>query len=755
MSSSSSSTSQPPALRRFQNSRAEYEAHLPLTQRVQEDLRNDAEELRAQEGWDEEEWNGIEEWTKDTDSIFRHLRRHRFDETKTLTSLLSTLQQRITLSLHSPIPSFPPYTESPLFFILPLPEHTDRLGRPIAVLTVKEVIRDTDGKLDDLKNYAWWALEVVRRTLRDYWVTGIWTQKRNVHLGEGGEGLCLIVDANGAGYRNMEVELLPTLLSVGHNHFPGMIESVYVVNAGWTHRSMWNVIKRVLPRSALEKVAFLDNKENLEAVFDLDKLPRAYGGNHSYSFPSLHNPIYSYYSHHSSFDQPFLASPSRNSSYSSIADIYYSAPTTPARSRQNSSAVNLGGWRFGSGLRMTKSREASSPPEHAKQEEEEEEDGDVPQLEVEEPTPTHNTSPEMYEPTFSRRSSSRRSTPIISGDENASRSRSGSKTPTVIPNGTGGGQSAIQRIKSLSDFHLYLSPSRLANLDLLSDSDSDSDSVVENQLHEEQKPRKTLKPALFEDDNEKSLSERRSRPPLRLLAVKNEEGLKNARMYSDRLQKHHAKVLQSYGVSTPSKLGESHTAGDEQQDGNTIQVVNDLDTGQMSPSTPGALEPPSLGEHYSARSEGDGNGQVVGEYDTSNPWFGYPAIKVPSSSLTGGKSYSIRPKYARNRKRDLIKTLLFLFMLRLQSLRYTVERYLGLDVLFVSRPNVGRYMGGIGPQEGLLSTSATGMGKEMILRKEKDWWWMIIGFLLLRGSWSRLIVTSLETFGRGKEILGW
>lgn len=69
------------------------------------------------------------------------------------------------------------------------------------------------------------------------------------------------------------MELLPTLMSVGHNHFPGVFDAVIVVNAGWTHRSMWGVVKKVLPKSALDKVAFLNKPKELEQVFDLDRLP--------------------------------------------------------------------------------------------------------------------------------------------------------------------------------------------------------------------------------------------------------------------------------------------------------------------------------------------------------------------------------------------------------------------------------------------------------------------------------------------------
>lgn len=69
------------------------------------------------------------------------------------------------------------------------------------------------------------------------------------------------------------MELLPTLLSVGHNHFPGIIEAVYVVNAKWTHRSMWTVVKQVMPRTALDKFAFLDDSSAIKEVFDLERLP--------------------------------------------------------------------------------------------------------------------------------------------------------------------------------------------------------------------------------------------------------------------------------------------------------------------------------------------------------------------------------------------------------------------------------------------------------------------------------------------------
>lgn len=38
---------------------------------------------------------------------------------------------------------------------------------------------------------------------------------------------------------------------------------------------MWGIIKRVLPKSTLDKIIFLDKKADVERVFDLDILPKS------------------------------------------------------------------------------------------------------------------------------------------------------------------------------------------------------------------------------------------------------------------------------------------------------------------------------------------------------------------------------------------------------------------------------------------------------------------------------------------------
>lgn len=67
--------------------------------------------------------------------------------------------------------------------------------------------------------------------------------------------------------------MVPTLLNIGHGHFPGLISKVVVVNLSWTQRYMWNVVQRVLPRYALDKIAFATSKDELAKFVDLQVLP--------------------------------------------------------------------------------------------------------------------------------------------------------------------------------------------------------------------------------------------------------------------------------------------------------------------------------------------------------------------------------------------------------------------------------------------------------------------------------------------------
>lgn len=544
---------------------------------------------------------------------------------------------------------------------------------------------------------------------------------------------------------HQEVELLPTLFSVGHNSFPGVFETVYIVNAGWSHRAMWNsVVKRLLPRSAIDKVVFLESKEQTAEVLNLDSLPSgelnlraeeltsAYGGSGLEPDPEIMLRRYSIARPHSysrqgsragsrvasratsrnasragsrasSCDPPRRIEPSRNASTSSIADVYYTAPPSPvSRSRppsRKNSSLGLSG--LSAKLAMTKH------------------------------------------------------------DEDISES----KQKVLIDTSA----STVQRIKSLSDFHLYLSPSRLAHRDLLSDSEEDEPSPHPPPPPPVDRPRRTLRPAILEL-GAGSIAARRavSRQGITASSTPGSARASTPAEYASQLQAHHARGLEQYysperqssyieamsspehssdvsPASPPDPLASDSPSGDDGEDeyapapsSPQILVPTPVRAIAAPPSTPPAAEAPDV------------------QFSTSNPWFGYPVVRVPHQN---GEGYAIRPRYGRNRKRDLVKTLLWLFVLRLQTWRSAIERALGLNrviSLFSARKPEERPT----PTEGLRKVAETRAyapkGGAVAKRTDRDWIWMVIGFLLLRGTWTRLLAAPMESAGLGivRDVLG-
>lgn len=67
-------TSDRSPLSRLRAHQQEYLEYLPLTERVQADLKEDVDTLRAQEGWDVGTSRGVDDWVDDTGAMWRALR---------------------------------------------------------------------------------------------------------------------------------------------------------------------------------------------------------------------------------------------------------------------------------------------------------------------------------------------------------------------------------------------------------------------------------------------------------------------------------------------------------------------------------------------------------------------------------------------------------------------------------------------------------------------------------------------------------
>jgi hypothetical protein len=164
-----------------------------------------------------------------------------------------------------------------------------------------------------------------------------------------------------------------------------------------------------------------------------------------------------------------------------------------------------------------------------------------------------------------------------------------------------------------------------------------------------------------------------------------------------------------------------------------------------------------------------------------NPMFGYPVLQTVSTSGTN-LAGMLRPRYGRKRKRDLAKTLVFLFLLRLDHFRRWIGQastqfvgllltMIGLGGWFKSRNEAeelrgtvyglprGKTYGRRNPEQAfaLARHNYTLQGLDTINSRELaaaqgDWLWMVITIVLVRGSWGRLLLSTLEELRRVRRV---
>ncbi|GAA5936887.1 SEC14 family lipid-binding protein [Sporobolomyces koalae] len=270
---------------------------------------------------------------QDRVTVFRFCRRARFSTNAALKLLHATLAWRASSSLRTLTPTSIPseYLTSPLFFFHP--DLIDRFGRPCAILNLRYVQRTQDGKLDALKDLSKLGWEIGRRWLSDL------TRQKKGH--DPTLQMVVIVDLDQAGMSNLEMELLPFFMDLLKSHFPGMIGAIFVLNYGWAYAGMWQLAKRVLPNTALERILF-PNKQELLEFFDEDHLLVEHGGKVQYEYtPS--NPILERYGQFEPESRTPSRSPSTNVSSASLrSDVFQAGGETnrssaPTLSRRTSS----------------------------------------------------------------------------------------------------------------------------------------------------------------------------------------------------------------------------------------------------------------------------------------------------------------------------------------------------------------------------------------------------------------------------------
>ncbi|SCV72814.1 BQ2448_4351 [Microbotryum intermedium] len=657
----------------------QYHEHLPLVHQVQSDCLDElVASLSTELELSDEATKAAKAFLNDPYTVFRFCRRARFSAPAAYKLLQATLSYRLSSSFTSlSIQSIDPiYLETPLFFFHP--SLRDHFGRPCGVLNLRRVTRTEDGQLDELKNFVKLGWEVARR-----WLTAL-SNEADSQEGVGKDQVMLqivvIVDLEGAGMANLvstsllpfDVELLPFFMDMLKQHFPGMVGAIFVLNYGWMYAGMWQLAKRVLPNTALERILF-PTKTDLLEFFDEDHLLIEHGGKVDYEYTPA-NPIFTTFSptplppalpsapnspRTSAYPSP---SPSPSPSSSTLhSDVFQSATTsratTPGHSRRSSGNDNVS-MRAPRNMLMTPasplqkgSLELSSnlhaaPPCSAT--------NPLPGVQLLPASPVTSTTPltsnqtmtstksrlrgfALSVPSFWRRNP--RTTASATSDNTLAVNTligevagqvkhesnglgSGALTPTNVASSAAG---ALRRVTSFADLQERLAATQAAIQS--DDSGSEADEIPE-EIHFREEG--TEGPETVLPSGETSLIEEEEDGE----EVEGEEGVSR---------------IGSTLTSARSSRFSSRAAS---RDVSPSRRHVHLHTSRLSSARLG------------------GSQTDLSPYNLSNPYYGYPAV-VPSRSVDPTKVP--RPHHDRRRKRDLVRTLTYLAALRFLSLHRNLK----------------------------------------------------------------------------------
>ncbi|EFI28227.1 hypothetical protein CC1G_14252 [Coprinopsis cinerea okayama7 len=238
-----------------------YHANLQDVEKLQETLINDilpsvTDELELAP--DATDW--AKEWLLDTASMFRIARRNKFIKSFTMEAIRKNLIWRLQ-NLWAPSPPVP----MPNVHCLP-PEVVDPFGRPIIIIeTVPMTLEPEVVKIGILQFF-----ETLRQHLAERF--------HQCKQGDTPPLQCMVlVDLRALSFQRSAIDIVSWAVREVIPRYPGMLAGVFMLNYSWTHSSLWSIVKRILPESALSRVFFPSQKEVI-GYFSSSRLPQDYGG---------------------------------------------------------------------------------------------------------------------------------------------------------------------------------------------------------------------------------------------------------------------------------------------------------------------------------------------------------------------------------------------------------------------------------------------------------------------------------------------
>jgi len=135
-------------------------------------------------------------------------------------------------------------------------DEKDRDGRPIVIITPR--LHDPRTRdMQSLTNYTVYILEHLSQLCNEDII----------------DNFCVVFDLKGFALKNMDYAYVKRLIWILQHCYPERLGVCLIVNSPWIFYGCWSIIKLWINDVTRSKIIFIQNEEDLEDFFHLDKLP--------------------------------------------------------------------------------------------------------------------------------------------------------------------------------------------------------------------------------------------------------------------------------------------------------------------------------------------------------------------------------------------------------------------------------------------------------------------------------------------------
>ncbi|CAN7998704.1 unnamed protein product, partial [Ixodes hexagonus] len=121
--------------------------------------------------------------------------------------------------------------------------------------------------------------ELMARQMKRYLV--FWVEKLLYELDH--VRITFILDCNGSGYANLDMDLISFLISLFKEYYPWALGFIMVYDMPWLFNTAWKVVKSWLPAEGVDRIKFVD-RETITNYVARENLPEYMGGKEKIPF---------------------------------------------------------------------------------------------------------------------------------------------------------------------------------------------------------------------------------------------------------------------------------------------------------------------------------------------------------------------------------------------------------------------------------------------------------------------------------------